>query len=648
MGKNKKTVLFLCECGTNISNFIDLENIAQWAQHGGLIYRVQIHNLLCSPDGREIFERFLKKEKPERIVIAACSPKMHEKTFQDLAEKAGVNMSCVQIANVREQCAWVTPEKDAATEKAKALIRAAVKRSWMAEKLEKRTMQVNSDLLIIGGGIAGIEAALTAARAGRGVAIVEREISLGGAVIKTEDIAPSMECAPCLLAPRLDAVRRDPNITVITNARVTQVLGFYGNFTATIHKKARFVEESCIGCEACFEACPVEVPSDFHLGLAPRKSIFTLFPGSVPAAAAIDTQSCKHFLDGSCDACRQACPFGAINFQQQDEEIEISAGALVIATGFEPAVPSVIESLGYGKFENVYTLPEFERMASSNCPNGTTITLKNGKKSESFAVIHCAGSLRDDGIPYCSGICCTEAAKVGDLLRRQNPEAKVYNIHNDLVFPGTQNHGFYKKQLEAGTEFFKCPDLTSMRVSEQNGGILLEARGLDPLAVDMVVLATGLCPASGTEDLAGILNVELDKDGFFKPDHELLHATGTSVDGIYVAGCAAGPCNVADAVTRSRAVVGDVLSKLIPGRETELEIMTAHIDEEKCSGCKLCIPTCPYKAIIYDADEKVSRVNEAICRGCGTCAAGCPSGAAAARHFTDRQIFEEIKGIVNG
>jgi heterodisulfide reductase subunit A len=646
--KQKKTVLFLCKCSTNIANFIDLDSITEWAIKTGDFDDVQSHNLLCSPDSKQSYETFLVEKNPECIIVAACSPKMHEKTFQELAEKKGMNMSQVQIVNIREQCAWVTKDKDASTEKAKALINAAVKRAWMAETLEKRTMQVNPDMLVIGGGIAGIEAALCAAQAGRKVVIVDKEISLGGAVIKTEDIAPSMECAPCVLAPRLAAVKDDPNIRVITNAEITDVLGFYGNFTVRIHKKARYVEESCIGCESCFEVCPVEVKSAFHLGLGTRKAIYTLFPGSVPAAAAIDTQHCKHFIDDSCDACKGVCPFNSVDFEQQDERIEIQVGAVIVATGFESGDPSSIEGLGYRKLENVYTLSEFERMASSNGPYGGEIKLRNGNKPSSLAVIHCAGSMRDDGLAYCSGICCVGAAKVGEFLHKQVPDARVFNIHNDLVFPDPKDFEFYKRQQKEGTEFIRCLDLTSLKLSEKNGSIRFEAQGIDTFEVDMVVLATGIQPPSGTEKLAEILNVDLEKNGFFKPDHLFLHATGATLDGIYIAGCAAGPCNIATSVTRAQAAAGDALSKLIPGREIELEIMTAIVNEEKCAGCKLCTSVCPYKAITYDPDENVSRVNEAICRGCGTCAATCPSGAVKAKHFTDDQIYAEIGGLIHG
>ncbi len=643
-----KIALFLCECSTNISNFIDLQAVADWAERTKDYCFIVVCNLLCSPDGKKFFAEKLVEHKPDGIIVAACSPKLHEKTFQDVAEEVGINMSRVQMANIREDVSWVTKDKAKATEKAKAMIKAALQRVILAEDLEKVTMEAIPDVLIIGGGIAGIEAALTASKAGRKVYLVEKDVSLGGSVIKTEEVAPNMECSPCLLAPRLSEIRDDANITVLANSEITDVLGFYGNFVVKVSKKARYVEESCIGCDACFEVCPVTLKSEFHLGLGNRKAIYALFPGSVPAAAVIDKQHCNHFIDDSCDACVSACPFGSINFDEKDEELEINVGALVVATGSKDGDVSNFAELGYEKIENVYTLPEFERLASSNGPFGGKIQLRNGEHPLSIAVIHCAGSLRDDGIPYCSGTCCVDAAKVGELVRKQIPEAKVFNVHNDLVFVGPKENAFYRKQVKEGTQFIKCSDLKTIQIKEKGDKIRIDGKGFKSIKVDMVILATGLEPASGTNELADMLNIDLGKDGFFKADHDLLNETGSALEGVYIAGCSAGPCNVATSVTRARSAVGDIISKLIPGREIELEILTSVIDEDKCGACKLCISVCPYKAISFDEEKNISIVTEAICRGCGTCVASCPSGAAKAKHFTDDQIYAEIGGLLYG
>jgi heterodisulfide reductase subunit A len=647
MPKNTSTGLFLCRCGTNIANFVDLDAVKVWAEARPEIGLVEIHDLLCSPAGKEFVTKTISANKVDTVVVAACSPKMHEATFQKAGEEAGANMAQVSMANIREQCGWVTPDKQKATAKAISLVNAAIKRSSFNKELFQTSMEVNTDLVIIGGGIAGIEAALLAAQAGRKVTIIEKEISLGGSIIKTEEVAPAMECAPCVLAPRLSAVNDNPNITVVSNAEVTEVMGFFGNFIVKARKKARYVQSSCIGCEACFEVCPVDVASVFKAGLGMRKAIYTAFPGSVPAAAIIDREHCRHFVDNSCSACVDVCPFTSIDFNDKDEMVEIKAGAVIVATGAGDVDPAALKNYGFGTIDNVYTMPQFERIASSNGPYNSEIQLKNGTKPAVVAIIHCAGSLCKEGLDYCSGICCMNAVKAGELLRKKIPDVKVYNIHDRLVFTNPEMETFYHHQQKAGTRFIRANDLSAVKVASGNGPIEVTINN-EKLSVDMVILSTGMAPMSNARAFASLLDIELDKSGFFKSDHSILHATGATLDGIYLAGACSSPCTVPTAITRSQAAAGDAIAKLVPGKKIELETLTAIIDEKLCGGCKLCISVCPYKAITFNTDKKVSVVNEAICRGCGTCAATCPGGASSAKHFTNEQIYAEIGGLLHG
>jgi heterodisulfide reductase subunit A len=599
-----KLGVFLCKCGTNIAGFVDLDAVqAKLTTHPDVSF-VSSHNLMCSPEGRKFVEETIARHHPDHVLVAACSPKMHEQTFRDAAVRAGLNMGMVQIVNLREQCAWVTPDVQQATRKALTLIRKVV--------------------------------------------LIEKEVSLGGEVIKTEEVAPNMECAPCLLAPRLSAIRDNPNIQVVANAEVTDVLGFFGNFTVKVRAKARYVTKDCIGCEACFEACPTSVRSRFHLGLGTRKAIYTLFPGSVPAAAIIDRDACRHFTHDSCDACVGACPFGAIDFNDTDRDLEFQAGAVILAAGHGAVDPSGIARLGYGKIDNVYTLAEFERLASSNGPCGGQILLRNGKQPASLAVLNCVGSLSDEGVPYCSGTCCLLAGKVGHLARAKIPGVSVYNLHDRLVFAGPAGQAFHRHQIEAGTKYLHVEDLASVHLTQGPRGIHISANGIADLDVDMVVLVTGVTPAAGLGRLAEQLNIDRDAHGFLKPDHPVLHQAGTTLDGIYAVGGCVQPCDSGAAVTMAQAAVGDALSKLVPGRRIQLEAMTSCIDKDTCAGCRMCVAVCPYKAISYDTEEHVCAVNEALCRGCGTCAATCPSGACTAKHYTNTQIYAEIGGVVHG
>jgi heterodisulfide reductase subunit A len=647
MSNNKKTGLFLCRCGSNIADFVDLEKVKEWAEQKDFISFVETHDLLCSPDGKKFVEDTIRQKNSDNVVIAACSPKMHQKTFEDAAGKAGMNMAMVQMANIREQCAWVTKDKKEATDKSKVLINAAIERSALHDELFKQSIECATDVVVIGGGVAGIEAAIMLAKSGRKVTIIEKEISLGGKVIKTEEIGPSMECAPCVLAPRLSEITDNENIEVVANAEVKEILGFYGNFTVRAVKKKRYVESSCIGCEACFDVCPVSVKNDFHLGMGERKAIYTLFPGSVPDEAIIDEKNCLYLKDKSCDACVEACPFDSIDFTDQDQELEFEAGAIVLATGYDNVNVLGNDKLAYEAIDNVYTMQEFDRIVSSNGPFTGTLQLKNGEKPSSVAIINCAGSLTEEGLPYCSGICCMTALKAANLVRHQVPHAKIYNIHDRVVLNGADQYHFMEKEKKEGTKFIKSLNLSAIKIEKQNGKISVSGEDFDTLIVDMVILSTGMKPASDNEKIAEMLHLDLDSVGFYKADHTVLHTTGTSVDGVYSAGSCSSPCSASDAITRAQACAGDILAKLIPGKKIDLEILTSVIDSELCASCRMCISVCPYNAISYKPEDNASIINEAICRGCGTCAATCPSNAITAKHFTDKQIYAELGGLIN-
>lgn len=627
---------------------LDFEALRSWAETLPAVGHVEVHDLFCSPAGKAAYLETLRQGDFDGVVMAACTPKMHEETFRRLTEEAGLNLAQLQIANIREHCAWVTPSRDDAMAKAKSLIAAALRRVVHAEALQRRSIPLRTEMLVLGGGVAGMEAALTAARAGRQVYLVERAISLGGAVIQTEEVAPSLECSPCLLAPLLAAVRDEPNIEVLSGTEVAQVVGFLGNFGVRLRQRAGYVGDDCPGCEACYEVCPVERPSAFHRELGSRKAIHALFAGSVPAAAVIERDECLHFIDGSCDACVAACPFEVIDFSQQDRERTVEVGAIVLATGAASPRLENFPELGYGRYPEVYSLAEAERLLASNGPTGGQLLRRDGEAPRSLALLHCAGSRRPDGLSYCSGICCGTALKLALLARKQLPELVVHQVYEQLVLVGDGPQRLCDAAVAAGTRLLRTTDPESLRVEAQDALLLVQGAGFDALTVDMVILVDGMAPSPANAELAALLHLERDAAGFFAAAEQTLHPTAASLDGIYRVGGAAGPCSVASAATQGRAAVGDALSRLVPGRELTLEILTARIEAERCAGCRLCAAACPYLAIGFDEAQSVCQVNEAICRGCGTCAAGCPSGACQARHFNDEQIYAELGGLIDG
>lgn len=645
MSEPRRVVVFLCRCATHIADYIDLEALASWTASQEGVVAVETVSLLCAPQGKEVFREIVTRHAPEAILIAACSPRMHFETFATILESIDINRGRLLFCNIREQCAWVTPDRNEATEKAKALLRAALRRSCFVEELPRRTMTVNPDVCIIGGGMAGITAARLLARAERKVYLVEKEISLGGGVIRTEEIAPKMECAPCLLAPELDALKHEPRIEVIAGAEVTDVLGFFGNFTVRVRKRPRYVKSSCIGCEACFEACPVEVPHAFHAGLGKRKAIYTLFGGAVPPMAAIDPEHCLHLREGSCGACKPLCPFDAIDFEEKEEKLDLRVGALLLAIGCSYAeIPS-----SWRGIPSVYTLFEFERLAASNGPTGGKIRCANGRPPTYAAVIDLASvTAGRDGRAFWPEFSTLQAIKVGALLRHKVEGVRVYQLHAGLALSDPATHAFYQAQVEAGTRFLLCQDLASLSLQSSGDRVRITLKDLPPFEVDLVVLCCGYAPSGEAKQWAETLQMDLEESGWFRPDHPILHPTGTVIDGIYVIGSAGGPCRLPEAVTRARAAVGDLLGKLIPGREIELERMTSWIDPERCAGCRLCQKACPYKAIEYHPSQRISEVNEAICRGCGVCAATCPGGVITMRYFSDRQIGSEVEGLTRG
>jgi heterodisulfide reductase subunit A len=621
---------------------------------GGMehIALVKKFKLLCAKEGKELIKNDIKEYGLTRIVIAACSPKEHEHTFKNVVVEAGMNPFFLQIANIREQCAWVVKDKILATRNAKILIRAAVKRVMYQEALEIKEIDCQPDVLVIGAGISGISAALTLAQKHRKVYLLEKSAVIGGNAVRYEAVFPGLECASCMLEPKLDEVLHNTHIEVITLGRVQEVLGYYGNFTIKIKKEARHIDATtCIGCGACVEVCPVKVRNEYSEGLDERKAVYIPYPGALPHLAVIDEEHCAHFTPGGCNACQGACPLGSIDYQEAGRVLELKVGAVILATGFDMFDSGKAPQYGYGKIDNVYTGLEFERLLSPTGPTAGRIILRNGKPPERIALIHCVGSRTLAHHGHCSAVCCAYALKFAQLIRKKLPDTVVLELYSDFCLPGKElPHFFNTASGDNKIEFHRMHYSGSVEVLTEQGKIVImytEAGGArGKIVSDMVVLASAMEGSKGAESLAECFDITTDKAGFFNEAHATLASVSTAIEGVYIAGCAQAPCDIRNAVAGGQAAAGMVLSRLLPGEKLTLDPQIAVLNEEMCSGCKLCMNVCPFGAIHFDERKKQCGIHEVLCKGCGVCSVACPVNAIETKHFTDTQISAEIKGLL--
>ncbi len=648
-----KIGVYVCHCGLNIADIVDVEEVSKYATTLPAVVVSRNYKFMCSDPGQNMIKEDIKELGLNRVVVASCSPLMHEPTFRRTIQEAGVNPYLFEMANIREHCSWITEDHKEATEKAKALVSAAVRRVYYHQPLEIKEVPVNPNTLIIGGGIAGIQAALEIADSEHKVYLVERDPSIGGHMIQFDKTFPTLDCSACILTPKMTSVGMHPYIELMTYSEVEEISGFVGSFKARIRKKARYVDEDkCNGCGLCITKCPWKADSEFDLGLGERKAIYTPFAQAVPNIPVIDTEHCAYFLKGKCRACEKFCEVGAIDFEQVDQIVEVEVGNIIIATGYDSFDPTPITQYGYGRFDNVYTGLEFERICNAVGPTSGKIVLKDGSQPKSVAIIHCVGSRDENYHEYCSRVCCMYALKYSHLIKERT-DAEVYQMYIDMRCFGKGYEEFYKRLSEEGVNFIrgKVAEVTDRAINEDEKGKLMVC-GEDTLLcktirvpVDVVILATALEPRTDAAEVAKLFGITKSADGFFLERHPKLDPVATMTAGVFIAGCCQGPKDIPDAVAQASAAATRVLALISKGR-VELEAATAVIDEEKCSGCRICNLLCPYSAISFIEDEKVSRINEALCKGCGTCVAACPSVAITHKQFTTEEITAEIEGVL--
>ncbi len=653
--------VYVCHCGSNIAATVDVEAVSAWAGQelaGQGVVIARDSKFMCASSGQELIEKDIEELGLTRVVVAACSPHMHEKTFRSACARAGLNPYLCELVSIREQVSWVHSDRAAATAKAKAVISGGVQRVGEMVPLEPLRVPINPATLVVGGGISGISAALEIADAGFPVHMVERQPSIGGHMAQFDKTFPTLDCAACILTPKMVDVGMHPNITLHTWSEVTDVKGYVGNFTVTIKERARYINtDLCTGCGICQEKCPVRVQDTaFEAGLGYRKVAYMPFPQAVPKYPVIDGPNCTYFEKGTCKACEKFCPTDAIDFTQVDRDVVVEVGNIVLATGYELFDPRRIEQYGYGRLPNVFTSLEFERMSNAAGPTTGRIVLRDGvTEPKSVGIIHCVGSRDRNFNSYCSAICCMQSLKFAHLIR-DHTGAIVYNFYIDVRAPGKAYDEFYQRVLEEGTIFVRgrVAEVTdSLRLpaeADAEGQLIIQVEDTlvgkqRRIPVDMVILAAGLEAPADAKQTARLFGISCSSDGWVIERHPKLDPVATMTDGVFAAGCALGPRDIPASVSNGAAAGARILGR-IQQKEMSLEPVRATVDEARCSGCRICNDLCPYNAIVFHADRMVTEVNPALCQGCGTCVAACPAGAISGTGFSDAQILSQIEGLL--
>lgn len=632
--------VFICHCGLNIARILDIESLVNYSRSLPDVVHAENLEYACSDYSQEIIANAIREKGLEGIVVAACSPKLHEMTFRRVAQRAGINPYMVEIANIREQCSWVHQQKPkSATLKARDLIRMHAAKLRKAKPLEKLKLEIKKSVAVIGGGIAGIEAALNLADMGIKVYLIEQNPSIGGHMALLNEVFPTNDCSVCILAPKMSEVWNHGNIEVITNAEVEEIEGSAGNFRLRVIQHPRFVDTSkCKGCiDDCSSVCPVEVANEFDFGVGVRKAIYIPFPQSTPLYATIDWKNCI-----GCKLCEKACKPKAVDFNQQPKKIELEVGAIIVATGYKLFDARKKPEYGYGKFKNVITTMELERILSASGPTrGKLLRPSDSSQPRKVAFILCVGSRDENTNKYCSRVCCMASIKSAYAIKERYPDIDVSIFYIDIRAFGRGFEEFYRKAQSSGVRFIRGKvgevierEDGSLTLSYENtltGEILAED-------FDLVVLAVGI---EGNTEIAKKLGIGLGEDNFFEIAHPKLRPVETNVRGVYVAGCASGPKDIQDSIATAGLAAAKA-AKFVLSEFEEVEPFFAFVDKEKCIGCRICESVCRFKAISVD---KKAEVNPKACVMCGICVSACPSDAIDMGFFSNEGIEAMIDAL---
>jgi len=642
--------VYVCHCGLNIAGSVDCEKVAKFAATLPHVVLARDNRYTCSDQGQELIKKDVREYKLNRVVVASCTPRLHEPTFRRACEEAGLNKYLFEMANIREHCSWVhLYEREKATEKAKDLVKMAVAKAALLEPQEEMTVPITRRALVIGGGVAGIQASLDLADAGYKVYLVEKEPSIGGRMAQIDKTFPTMDCSICILAPKMSDVGRHPGIELFTNSEITNVQGYIGNFKVKVLEEPRYVTKDCSACGDCSKACPVTLPNEFDVGLATRHAIYTPFPQAVPSTYIVDRENClnKNFI--VCENCMTTCERNAVDFTMLPETVELEVGTIIVASGADVFDPSSLANYGFGKFPNVVTSLEFERLINAGGPSGGKLLRPSDMQiPKTVAFIQCVGSRSEKGSLSCSNICCMNTVKDALLIKEHWPDVKIYVFYVDIRAFGKGFEDLFRRAKEEGVVFIRGLPAEIIETRKSHDLLLIGENTLEKklykVSVGMVVLSIGLEPRKDSDVVQRLFTLSRTPDGYFMEAHPKLRPVDTPTGGVFLAGCAESPKDIKDSVTQACAAASRANILMAQGKVT-IEAITPSLIAEKCKICGLCAKVCPYNAIIVDRKEKRTEVVEAACAGCGTCGAECPSEALTMRHFTDEQIFAQINAI---
>ena len=660
----QKIGVFVCWCGSNIAATVDVKRVAEAVKsEPGVVFSTD-YQYMCSENGQSMIRSAIKEYNLNGVVICSCSPRMHEATFRKTAMLAGLNPYMVEIANIREQCSWIHKEMDEATDKAIILARAAIAKVQRNAPLTAGTSPVTKRALVIGGGIAGIQTALDVAEAGYEVDIVEKSPTIGGRMSQLDKTFPTLDCAACILTPKMVDAAQNEKINLITYAELENVTGFVGNFTAKIRKKARYVnEDKCTGCGVCTEKCPSRKGlNEFNMGLNTRGAVYIPFAQAIPNVAVIDKTQCLHFRTGKCGLCEKNCSAGAIDFNQTEQIIERQYGAIIVATGFKPIDASQFDEYAYCQSRDVVTSLEFERLMNAAGPTrGTLLCPSDGRHPKEIVFVQCVGSRCSKdaakGKEYCSKICCMYTAKHAMLVREKYPDVKVHVFYIDVRTPGKNFDEFYRRAVEQYDVDYIKGQVGKVTVSDGRlhvqGSNLIDNEQVH-IDCDMVVLATAIEPDSTARSIGTMLTASMDTNDFFTEAHPKLRPVESPTAGVFLSGVCQGPKDIPETVAQASAAAAKVIGLLAKDSLT-CNPCVAHSNELVCNGCGQCENVCPYGAISYVEKEvrgpevravrRIAVVNEAVCQGCGACTVTCPSTAMDLKGFSNKQIMSEVDAI---